>query len=51
MKVFIVTTSSDTEIENLFVQPKSEPVKSKSKQYQFLFKYDPSNSQWQNLQN
>ena len=38
MKELIVTKSSVMEIENLAVNPKSEPVKSNFKQYQFLFK-------------
>ena len=48
MKEFIVTKSSVMEIQNLVVNPKSEPVKSNSKQYQFLFKYVSSKNQWQN---
>ena len=51
MKVFIVTKSSVMETQNLVVHPKSEPVKSKSKQYQFLFKSVLSKNQLQNLQN
>ena len=49
MKEFIVTKSSVMEIQNLVVNPKSEPVKSNSKQYQFLFKYVSSENQWQNF--
>ena len=49
MKEFIVTKSSVMEIQNLVVNPKSEPVKSNSKQYQFLFKYISSKNQWQNF--
>ena len=36
MKEFIVTNSSVMEIQNLAVNPKSEPVKSNSKQYQSM---------------
>ena len=39
MKEFSVTKSSVTEIQNLVVNPKSEPVNSNSKRYQFLFEY------------
>ena len=40
VKEFIVTKNSVTEIQNLVVNPKSEPpVKSNSKQNQFSFKY------------
>ena len=39
VKEFIITKSSVMEIQNLVLNPKSEPVKSNSKQYQFLFKY------------
>ena len=39
MKEFIVTKSSVMEIKNLFMNTKSTPVKSNSKQYQFLFKF------------
>ena len=33
------------EIQSLVVNPKSEPVKSNSKQHQYLFKYIPSKNQ------
>ena len=49
MKEFIVTKSSTMEIQNLVVNPKSEPVKPNSKPYQFLFKYVSSKNQWQNF--
>ena len=40
VKEFIVTKNSVTEIQNLVVNPKSEPpVKSNSKQNQFSFKH------------
>ena len=42
---FIVTKSSVMENQNLVVNPKSEPVKLKSKQYQFLFQYVSSKNQ------
>ena len=37
------------EIQNLVVNPKSEPVKLNSKQNQFLFKYVSSKNQRQNF--
>ena len=49
MKEFIVTKSSVMEIQNLVVNPKSEPVKSNFKQYQLLFKYISSKNQWRNF--
>ena len=38
-------------IQNLVVDLKSEPVKSNSEQYQFLFKYVSSENKWQNFEN
>ena len=40
---------SIVEIENLVVNPESQPVKSNSEQYQFLFKYVSSKNQWQHF--
>ena len=37
------------EIQNFALNPKSEPVKLNSKQYQFLFKYISSKNQSQNF--
>ena len=51
MKEFIITKSSVTEIQNLVLNPKSEPVKLNSKQYQFLFKYVSSKNQEQIFSN
>ena len=49
VKELIVRKTSVMKIQNLVVNPKSEPVKSNSKQYQFLFKYVSSENQWQNF--
>ena len=49
MKEFIVTYSSVTEIQNLAVNPKSEPVKSNPNQYQFLLKYISSKNRCQHF--
>ena len=45
VKEFIVTKCSVMETQNLVANPKSEPVKSNSKQYQFLSKYIASKNQ------
>ena len=37
------------ETQNLVVNPKSQLSKSKSEQYQFLFKYVSSKNKWQNF--
>ena len=49
MKEFTITTISIAEIQNLVVNPKSQPVKSNSEQYQFLFKYISTKNLWQNF--
>ena len=46
---FIATKSSVMEIQNLVGDPKSEPLMTNSKQYQFLFKYISSKNYWQNF--
>ena len=45
VKEFVITKSSVVEIQNLVVNPKSRRIKSKSKEYQFLFKYVSSKNQ------
>ena len=51
MKELIVRKTSVMKIQNLVVNLKSEPVKSNSEQYQFLFKYVSSENKWQNFEN
>ena len=46
-KGFVITKSSVVEIQNLNVNPRSQPVKSNSEQYQLLFKYTSSKIQYQ----
>ena len=45
MKEFILTKGSVMKIQNFVLNPQSEPDKSNSKQYQFLFKYVFSKNQ------
>ena len=49
MKEFIVTKSLVMKIQNVVVNPTSQPIKPNSKQYQFLLKYVSCKNQWQNF--
>ena len=46
VKEFSITTSSVVEIQNGIANPKSQPIKSNSEHYQFLFKFVSSKNKW-----